>query len=197
MRPHRTTHRATRTLIGATCVLLLAVACGGDDDDDSADNTQPERSTTTASTTTTLPADGPQEWIDVVRGLNRRYFDLLQNPDPAKVADVYAETCPCYEQNHNTVQVLADGNEHIEGDPVAVTFVKLERNDPATQAVDLTIRELMTGDWQRVDQSGKVIQGLPADEPGCTALTLFPDGQDGAYRIHSRTTLTGCPPGAS
>jgi hypothetical protein len=195
MRPLRHTRRATWTLIGAGVLLVLG-ACGSDDDDDSADTTQPEPSTTTEATTTTLAAEGPEEWIDVVRDLNDRYFDLLQNPDPAKVAEVYAETCPCYPTNRDTVQVLADGNEHIEGAPVAVTFVKLERQDPTTQAVDLTVRELMTDAWHRVDQSGEVVQDLPADEPGCAALTLFPDGPGGDYRIHSRTALTGCPPGA-
>ena len=194
MRPQRHTRRATRALVVGAGLLLLGAACGGDDDDDSANTTQPQRSTTTAeSTTTTIAAQGPEEWIEVVRDLNDRYFDLLQNPDPNRVADVYAETCPCYQQNHDTVQVLADGNEHIEGAPVAVSFVKLERQDQTTQAVDLTIREVMTDAWQRVDQNGTVVQDLPADEPGCAALTLFPDGANGAYRIHNRTPLTGCP----
>jgi hypothetical protein len=194
MRPQRQTHRATWALIGAA--LLLGTACGDDDEDDSSDTIQPDSTTTTESTTTTIAAEGPEEWIEVVRDLNQRYFALLQDPDPAQVATVYAETCPCYQQNHDTVQVLADGDEHIEGVPVGVSFVKLERQDPTTQAVELTIREVMTDGWRRVDQEGTVVQDLPADEPGCAALTLFPDGADGSYRIHNRTPLTGCPPEA-
>jgi hypothetical protein len=195
MRPHRH-HRATWTLISA-CALLLLAACGSDDDDDDASaTTQPEETTTIEATSTTVAAEGPEEWVDVTRDLNERYFDLLQNPDPGRVAEVYAETCECWQQNYDTIKVLADGGEHIEGAPVAVTFVKLEQQDPATEAVDLTVRELMTGPWQRVDENGAVVQELPADEPGCSALTLFPDGPDGTYRIHSQVALTGCPPGA-
>lgn len=195
MRPHRHTRRATWALIGAG-LLLLGAACGGDDDDDSANTTQPEPVTTTESTPTTIAAEGPEEWIEVVRDLNERYFDLLQNPDPTKVAEVYAETCPCYEQNHNTVTVLADGDEHIEGAPVSVSFVNLERNDPVTGAVDLTVKQIMPTPWTRVDANGEMVQELPVVDPSCTALTLFADGPNGAYRIHSQTGLTGCPPGS-
>jgi len=196
MRPLRHTRRATWTLIVASFLLVLA-ACGSDDDDAS-DTTQPDEPTTTeATTTTTLAAEGPEEWIDVVRDLNERYFDLLQNPDPARVAEVYAETCPCYQQNYDTVKLLADDDEHIEGGPVAVTFVKLELNDPATGAVDLTVREVMPEPWTRVDATGATVQEFPVDtEPSCTALTLFADGPEGGYRIHSQTGLTGCPPGS-
>lgn len=195
MRPHRHPRPATWALIGAT-LLLLGTACGDDDEDDSSDTTQPEQTTTTESTTTTIAAEGPEEWIDVVRNLNQRYFALLQDPDPAQVATVYAETCPCYQPNHETVTVLADGREHIEGDPVSVTFVRLERQDPTTQAVELTVKEVRPEPWQRVGQDGAVVQELPPTEPSCAALTLFPDGAGGEYRIHSHTLLTGCPPGS-
>ena len=197
MRHPRHTRRATWALIGAG-VLLLLTACGSDDDDDdTADTTQPEETTTTEATTTTLAAEGPEEWIEVVRDLNQRYFDLLQDPDPNRVAEVYAETCPCWQQNYDTIKLLADDDEHIEGAPGAVTFVKLERNDPATGAVDLTVRQVMPTPWTRVDATGATVQELPVDpDPGCTALTLFADGPGGAYRIHSQVGLAGCPPGS-
>jgi len=196
MRPHRNSRPATWALIGAT-LLLLGTACGDDDENDSSDTTQPDSTTTTESTTTTIAAEGPEEWIEVVRDLNQRYFALLQEPDPAQVATVYAETCACYQQNHDTVQLLADDDEHLEGAPVSVTFVKLEREDPVTGAVELTVREVMPEPWRRVDASGATVQEFPVDsEPSCTALTLFADGPDGGYRIHSQSGLTGCPPGS-
>lgn len=197
MRRPRQPRPATWTLLGASVLLILLAACGSDDDDDnSVDTTEPEETTTTEATTTTLAAEGPEEWIEVVRDLNDRYFDLLQNPDSNRVAEVYAETCPCWQQNHQTVTVLADGDEHIEGQPVSVTFVKLEQNDPATQAVDLTVKEVRPEPWQRVDEQGTVVQELPPTEASCSALTLFPDGPNGEYRIHSHVDLTGCPPGS-
>jgi hypothetical protein len=196
MRSQRNTRRATWTLIAASVLLLLA-ACGSDDDDDSSDTTEPDTSTTTESTTTTLAAEGPEEWIDVVRDLNERYFSLLQDPDPTKVADVYSEDCPCYQQNHETVRLLAEDDEHIEGAPVGVTFVKLEQNDAVTGAVELTVKQIMQTPWTRVDAAGTTLQDLPLDpEPSCTALTLYADGPDDSYRIHSQTSLTGCPPGS-
>jgi hypothetical protein len=180
-----------RSLLAAA--LLLGTSCSSDDDDDSAATTT-ERSPSTAadSTTTAVTTEGPDEWVNVVVDLYERYLEVLQNPDVDGLKQVYAESCPCWQAQLDTVEFLADEGDHIEGHPISVLFVKHELTDP-TGVVELTIKS-QTPAWNRVDSSGEVAQELPADpEPSCVALSVYPDGPDGAYRIHNQVALTACP----
>lgn len=183
--------RARLTASAITLALLIA-SCGGDDDNDAS----PERSTpTTAETTTTEPAVGPEEWVEVARDLYQRNLDLLADPDPDRVSDLYAETCECWDASVSIVEALANDGHHVEGQPTSVLFVNHEQTDE-TGFVTLTVR-LQANPLREVDANGELVEEYPSPaEPGCVSLTLLPDGPDDAYRIHNELPLTGCPPGS-
>lgn len=189
-------------LIPAVVLGLALAACGGDDDtgDESAESTTTTGSddpttTSSESTTTTVETSGDAEWVEVARGLYTRYADLLANPDPDRVSDLYAETCTCWEEFFGTVEFLAAEGDHIEGQPTSVLHVQHENTDPATGLVDLTVKG-QAGELRRVNGHGSLVEEYPAEEsPGCTSFSIKADGPGGAYRIYSETPLTGCPEG--
>lgn len=187
-----TTHRhPSRILVvGAFVLVATFAACSSDDDSDDAD----EPTTTTSSTTTTTqPAEGPAEWLEVAQDIYDRDFALLQDPDPEKVKELYAETCNCWEDRHGTVEFLATEGEHVEGEAARVLSVELEQSDEVNDFVDLTIK-VQAKAQRRVDADGDIAQEIPAQtEPTCVSTTVRPDGTDGAYRVHTQLALTGCP----
>jgi hypothetical protein len=181
--------------------VLLAVAapvfvgaCGSDDSDD-ATPTSTERSTTTApATTSTVPAEGPQEWIEAVRDVNERDFALLSDPEPSRLADVYSETCECWSDQLETVEFLAERDEHFEGEPPTVLFVRHE-GEIAGEVHQLTVKA-RTNTVRRVDADGNAVQEIPASEPSCMSIGLRADGPGDAWRVYSQTTLPQCPEGS-
>jgi hypothetical protein len=199
MRSLRTMSRSKNVLLPIVVLGLVLGACGGDDDEESSETTttEPGDATTTAadSASTTTATEGDDEWVEVARGLYTRYADLLANPDPDRVGELYAETCSCWDEFFGTVEFLASEGDHIEGQPTSVTFVQHEMTDPATGLVDLTVKG-QANELHRVDSDGSVVEEYPAeDAPGCTSFSIKPDGPEGAYRIYSETPLTGCPEG--
>jgi hypothetical protein len=185
-------HRLVRLV--ALAAVLAGVSCGGDDDQDEA---EPPDATPSSTTTTTSPAEGPAEWVEVAQDIYDRDFALLQDPDPAAVADLYAETCDCWADINTTVEFLVAEGEHVEGSPARVVSVAVEQVDDVNDFVDLTV-QIQAEPQQRVDQDGTVVQEVPAQtEPSCVSLTLRPDGPDDAYRVHTQLALTDCPPEGS
>ena len=192
----------TRFLIPALVLGLVLAGCGGDDDTDDgaaddATTTTVDESTTTSTEppSTTVATSGDAEWVDVARSLYTRYADLLANPDPDQVSDLYAETCTCWDEFFGTVEFLAAEGDHIEGPPTDVLHVTHENTDDQTGLVDLTVQG-QAGELRRVDEHGDVVEEYPAEEsPGCTSFSIKADGPGGAYRIYSETPLTGCPEG--
>lgn len=186
-----TTRPPFRILLIASIALVATVsaACGSDDNN----NTDKPTTTTTSTTSTTTPAEGPKEWVEVAQDIYDRDFALLKEPDPAKVKDLYAETCNCWKSQVETVNFLATEGEHVEGESAKVLLVKLEQKDQTTGFVDLTVK-VQARPQQRVDSEGKVIQDFPAsDRPSCVSISVVPDGRDDAYRVHTKLSLSGCP----
>ena len=181
-------------------VLLGATACGGSDEEaDSPDSTEEPSAPTTAptgdATTTTVAAEGPAEWVAVAQDLYERDFQLRAEPDPERVADLYAETCDCWDEQLSTVEFLVDNGEHFEGQAADVVYVEHEMTDPETGLVNLTVQG-RTNPLRRVSSDGDVVQEIPADQLSCVAYAVLADGPDGAYRIYSATALPACPEGA-
>jgi hypothetical protein len=178
-------------------VILLAVtsaaSCGGSDDDgESSATTETTTDGSTATTATTVAAEGPPEWVEVARDLMQRSFELRQDPDLDRLADLYAEGCDCWEQERETIQFLIDNGEHIEGRPAEVLFVRHELTDEETGLVNITV-QARTSPMQRVDADGQVVQEIPAEDPSCVAYAILDDGPGGAWRIYSETGLPDCP----
>jgi hypothetical protein len=179
-------------------LLLTAAGCGGSGDDEdgrsgtTADTAASSTTQPDGDTTTTVAAEGPAEWVDVARGLYERDYQMRADPDPDRVADLYAESCSCWEAQLGTVEFLADNDQHIEGQAANVLFVKHEQSDPETGLENLTVQG-QTNPLRRVSADGDVIEEIPPDEPSCIAYALLADGPDGSYRIYSQTTLPACP----
>lgn len=192
-------HQSRRILSTLSLACLVLAACGDDTSDDETTATTEavvEDATTTESTTTTVVAEGPEEWVEVAGDLLNNYFALLEAPDADRVSSVYAETCDCWQQRYDTVKVLADAGQRIEGGPPDLLFVQYHDDAEHLGAAYLVVKA-ESGPRSRVDADGEVVQEIPApDEPACSAWTLFADGPDGGYRIHSELTLEGCPPGS-
>jgi hypothetical protein len=184
----------------AVVLFALPAGCGGSDDADDAGGEPPE-STAPASTDDTEPpdataaAEGPREWVEVARDLYERDFALRSDPEPSRVADLYSETCSCWEDQSGTIEFLAENNERIEGSAATVLFVRHELTDPETGLVNLTVKG-QTNSLRRVSSDGELVQEIPADEPSCIAYALLADGPGGIYRIYSMTSLPECPEGA-
>ena len=208
---HRRSH-ATGILASLLSVGLLAAACAGDDDEQTSDTTEstanqdPESATTSGdstttsseSTTTTVETRGDAQWVDVARSLFERNFALLNDPDPDRLTDLYAETCPCLGPQKDTVEFLASRNEHVEGQAASVLFVRHEGTEQTTGLVELTI-EIQANALRRVSADGAVVEEFPEDDSSsCLAFSVRPDGPGGAYRIYSETSLaaTACSGGA-
>jgi hypothetical protein len=200
-RPRRTVLLAALLAAG-----LLAAACGGDDGDEETSGTTTttaedeatttSTATTVESTTTTVATQGDAEWVDVARSIYERNFALLADPDPARVTDLYAETCACFGPHMDTVEFLASRGEHVEGQAASVLFVKYEQTDATTGLVDLTVKG-QANPLRRVRADGTVVEEFPTeDAPSCVSFSLRPDGPGGAYRVYSQTDLSGCPEGA-
>jgi hypothetical protein len=202
--------RSRRTILLAAlfAACLLAAACGGDDGGEetsgttttTAEDDATTTSTTTraGSTSTTVATQGDAEWIDVARSVFDRDFALLNNPDPARVTDLYAETCPCMGPSRDTVEFLASRNEHVEGQAASVLFVRHENTDDTTGLVDLTI-EIQANPLSRVAADGTVVEEFSQGESSsCLSYSLRPDGPGGAYRVYSLTNLaaSACSQGA-
>jgi hypothetical protein len=207
MNAQRRRRSRSTTLLGPLLAVgLLAAACGGDDSDEETSGTTTtttdEEATTTSpttsneSTTSTVATKGDAEWVDVARSIYERNFAQLADPDPARVTDLYAETCPCLGPQQDTVEFLASRGEHIEGQAASVLFVQHEQTDATTGLVDLTVK-IQANPLQRVRADGTVVEEFPTDDSStCTSLSVRPDGPGGAYRVYSETALSGCPEGA-
>jgi hypothetical protein len=178
-------------------IFALAAGCGGSDDhgDEPSESTAPTSTDGTAQPDTTEAAEGPREWVEVAQDLYQRDFALRSDPEPSRVADLYSETCTCWEDQSGTVEFLAENHERIEGTAATVVFVRHELTDPETGLVNLTVKG-QTNPLRRVSSDGEVVQEIPADEPSCIAYALLADGPGGAYRIYSMTSLPECPEGA-
>lgn len=188
-------------LVPLVVVGLIAAGCGGDDGGGETSGTtttagDESTATSTALTTTTVATRGDDEWVDVARGFYEGNFAQLADPDPARVTDLYAETCPCLGPQQDTVDFLASRGEHVEGQPASVLFVEHEQSDATTGLVDLTVK-VLANPLRRVSADGTVVEEFPTDDsPSCHSLSLRPDGPSGAYRVYSLTILSGCPKGA-
>ncbi|HMG45499.1 MAG TPA: hypothetical protein VK611_29470 [Acidimicrobiales bacterium] len=181
-------------------LLPLVVACGddADDADDATPTTTTEPDTTTTTTTTTRAAEGPAEWVEVVQDVSRRIDALYNEPDPERVRDVVAEYTDYYETQVHNITELADAGVHLEDDePTTVVAVEYQDPQPAGGFVGLTVLVKDHGDRVVDDATGDVIQerGAAVDQP-CEIWLLRPDGGDGSYRIHSRSSAAACPAGA-
>jgi hypothetical protein len=203
IRPHRGRPALLAAVLPTVVLLAVATACGGSDDDadrqeaprDSVESTTDDNSEPGASTTTTVAAEGPSEWVEVARDVNRRDFALLESPDPDALSQVYAESCECWDDHLGTVRYLAERREHFEGQPTNVLFVRHEGTIGDGELHQITVKA-QTNPAQRVDADGSVVQELSAGEPACVSLGLRADGADGAWRIYSETQLPECPEGA-
>lgn len=196
-------HRVRRAAWLAVGVVAatFAGACGSGDDggdgDEAASGTTAQGATSTTTTTsetttTTVAAEGPEEWIEAVRDVNERDFALLSDPDPGRLAEIYSATCECWDDQLGTVEFLAERGERFEGEPPIVLSVRHE-GALADGAVHQLTVEARTNPMRRIDADGNVVQELPASEPSCMSLGLRADGPDGAWRVHSQTTLPECP----
>lgn len=195
-------HRLPRSFVRRAIPLALAMAalgaaCGGGDGEDAATTTSTRTESTTTSTTaptTTVAAEGPEEWVRVAQDLNRREFELLEDPNPDELARLYAESCECWQERLDTVEFLAERNEHFEGQPTSVLYVRYEGEFAAGDLHRLTVKAQANA-ARRVDEDGGVVQELPAGEQSCVSLGIRSDGAGGAWRIYSRTPLPACPEG--
>lgn len=115
---------ARRVAAGLVALSLLAAACGDDDvestDEEAATSTTASGDATTTTseetTTTTVAAEGPQEWVDVVRDLEARRAELYANPDLDALADLYAETCLCWDQHEFSISDQVESGVTLEPD---------------------------------------------------------------------------------
>jgi hypothetical protein len=173
--------------------LLATTACGGGDDEESADDGNArESTTTTAAPTTTVEAIGPPEWVDVVRDLQQRIYELESDPNPDLVPTIWSEEGPDYQGVLENAQELHEAGQHYVGDPKQVVFVAMRTPDD-TENPTLTVRYTRPP-WQLLDENDNVVEEFPGAGPGnCTSLNLTRDGPDGSYRVWSDTPLDGCP----
>jgi hypothetical protein len=192
---HPTPRRAAALAVAALVALIAACGGGSDDEDDASPITTTETTQVTPdepTAETTTAAEGPPEWVDVARDLQRRVFALQTDPDLDRLADVYAETCECWDRARTTIQFLADRNQRIEGRAPEVRFVRHEATDEQTGLVNLTVMGEST-DLRRVSADGDVVEEIPAVGQGCVAYSVRADGPDGAWRIYGETSLPECP----
>lgn len=195
-----TTKRTTFLVLLLTTIAVFATACSsGDDDEDAQDSesNEADSSTTSESTTTTIPAEGPPEWVEVAQGVEDGVAELLENPDPDRVRDLFAEECACYQQVLDDVQGHADRGTHVEGEPYRVVWVRVE-NSEDDGAVRFSVRTATT-QISIIDENGEVLDQSSADEVGverCWSTLVRPDGPDGAFRVHDLFQLQGCPEGS-
>lgn len=192
--PRRWLGRRALPLVLATAV--LGAGCGGDDGEGAGTTTSTHRESTTSTTasTTTVAAEGPEEWVRVAQDLSTREFELLNDPKPDELSQLYAESCECWDERLETVEFLSGRNEHLEGEPTSVLYVRYESEIAEGELHRLTVKA-QTNAARRVDENGRFVQELPAGDPSCTSLGIRPDGAGGAWRIYSRTELPACPEG--
>jgi hypothetical protein len=193
----RTTKRTWLFALALVAILATTAACGDDDDGGGGDGEQAQQSTTTESTTTTIAAEGPAEWVEVAQDLENREAQLLADPDPDRVRELYAEECPCYPDLLAEIQTFVDNGTHVEGEPYRVVWVRHE-NTAQDGAVRLSVK-IVTTRISIVDENGQVLDESTDDEVGverCVSTLVRQDGANASYRIHDSSQLQGCPTGS-
>lgn len=184
----------------------LAAACGGDDGGgdaragrdggSSTTREEPAASASPSDATTAVPAQGPEQWVTVVREVQQRWYEVLQDPDPATVDEVYVRTCECWTMKFDTVQRLASQGWHAEGQPTDVLAVREESLDERDNVSTVTLTTQVRQRHLRVlDGDGQTVDEFFSDEPvSCVSLGLRSDA-DAPYRITHELPLADCPDG--
>jgi hypothetical protein len=192
-------HAPTRTgtpAVMAAALSLLVSGCGDDGGDGESRSTTTEEATTTSTQPTTMagPAEGPAEWVGVVRDIDRRIDALYADPDPGGVGDAIAETCACWQTQFDNVKEMADVGWRLEGEPTTVLIVEHESTDARTGAVRLTVTRRFHP-YRVFDENDELVQEVSVVSPevSCVSWLVLPDGPGGVYRVHDELELAGCP----
>lgn len=175
MRPHH----PRRLLCLVLSLAVVASACSGDDDDDTEGSATPEPTPTTEDRLTA-----------VARDIYERQFALVNEPDPARVDDLYSPDCECYAQRTESVGAYVASGWRVEGTPSEVLRVIDE--DGSESAPRMTVQ--LRPDQRIVDENGQDVANIDLPTtPQCEILGLE-QLDDGTYLITEQFSA-GCPAG--
>jgi hypothetical protein len=149
-------------------------------------NRDPESPPTTlaAAPTTAPPTTQPaqDEWLTIVRQIIEKRHALYASPEPERLDEIYDKGCPCYKQEHATLEDLRRRSLHYDDRGVQVQRAKLISR---AQQGKLAAVEVVVKEFPKVlkDQSGRIVEQSSGSANVKTVFELV-RGSDNRWRVY-------------